>query len=251
MKFLTSFYNFLKKEKYAKLNPFKDLNTPPKAKKRNPKLISNDVVRHLLQCSLNNKDTNVCLVQTLSLFCGLRVEEAMDLQWQSKFLEQRKIEISDEIAKGYKRRVVDIPENAFEWLVRLSISEGSSRGEKIIQQLKRFRRTAKKSKQFEYPQNGMRHSFAGNHIAQFRDAKTTSFLMGHPDATLVGSTYHEFATRENAAEYWGIIPEIAIAEKDDAERIEAEERSPYGEAIKGEGIWQSVTNKYDPNVTQR
>jgi integrase len=253
-KFLTGFYNFLRKNGYAKINPFKTVEIHPKSKIRDPKLLPNEVVRRLLQYSLDQKKYTECLAQVICFFCGIRIEEFTRLKWEKSFVEKKAIEISPQIAKSSKRRVLQIPDNALRWIKLLKIREGMDSGEKLLQQLKRIRRKALVGLNLKYPQNGMRHTFAGNHYAHFRDPRQTAYLMGHPDPRLVATVYHEFTTPELSSEYWQIVPlsvEIEMDEEarakakadDDESYAEAVNGSNCGKAVRIEGKWVSVQDE--------
>ena len=84
-KFLTGFYNFLRKNGYAKINPFKTVEIHPKSIIRDPKLLPNEVVRKLLQYSLDQKKYTECLAQVICFFCGIRIQEFTRLRWERSF----------------------------------------------------------------------------------------------------------------------------------------------------------------------
>lgn len=248
--YLSTFYNFLIKKGRAKLNPIAKLEKPQR-KQDAAKLLTVEQAQTLLQFAFDEDCKKECAAMTLVFFCGVRVDEVARLTWASVDLEKMLLRLEAEITKKARRRVNGIPQNALHWLT-LCKGSGKIAPADYDQRMKRLR----KKSGVKYPQNGMRHSFCGYHLAMFGDAAKTALLLGHPNPTLLYSTYHEVTTKEEAEKFWAIVPK-SVAEKakadaearDNEEREAAEAQSNCGEAIKNEHReWQPIYNETKPTI---
>jgi hypothetical protein len=84
-----------------------------------------------------------------------------------------------------------------------------------------MQRLRKKAK-VNYPQNCARHCFASYHVAFHENGAKTALQLGHPNPTLLYSTYRHLVTMEEAREFWDIVPQFVadqrIAEKEARKR---------------------------------
>ena len=55
--------------------------------------------------------------------------------------------------------------------------------------------------------NGLRHSFASYHAAQFQDAGMLALELGHRDQKLIFAHYRELVRPADARKYWNLRPE--------------------------------------------
>ncbi len=245
---LRTLYNFAKD--YAPINPFKQVPSPKKVERSaSTKILTVDDARNLLQYALDRHQRAECAAMTLVLFCGVRVEEVRRIDWEMIHLETPDpfIDLSGHVTKNGRRRINHLPANAVEWL-NLCKSKGLVSPNNYTKRMQRLRKKAKIS----YPQNAARHSFASYHIAISDAADKTALMLGHQNPQLLYRTYREVVRLESARLYWKIIPkcvevarEAEIAQRmrdsDDAARIQAEEESNCGRAIKDEaGKWIPV-----------
>jgi site-specific recombinase XerC len=240
---LSVFYNFLIRQKYAKLNPITSIKRPRKID--SPiKLLSVEHAQSLLQFAYDNGYKKECASMALVFFCGVRVDEVSRLTWIDNInLDKKVLRLEANITKKARRRINSIPDNAIHWL-NLCKDTGKVAPDDYDQRMKRLRNKTG----IIYPQNGMRHSFTGYHLAMFNDAPKTSILLGHPNPKTLYSTYHEVTSKEDAEKFWAIVPK-SVADKqkleaqaqDDKEREEAEAQSNCGEAFRDEnGEWLPV-----------
>jgi integrase len=159
----------------------------------------------------------------LRLFCGLRTAEVTRLDWSEIHWLDAKPYVHIPAGKAKKRRIrhVEIPANALAWL-RLRnppasgvIAPGSPKG-----YTRRFARIAKLARLGQFAENGewktawenndTRHSFGSYHYALHGDAMLTAKLMGHKQGDeVLFSHYRTLVKKETAAEYFGLLPEIA------------------------------------------
>ncbi|HWL51223.1 MAG TPA: tyrosine-type recombinase/integrase [Chthoniobacteraceae bacterium] len=254
---LRALYSFLITAGYAKINPFSFvpfIKAKPKGIKN--KILTLDDTRNLLAYAFDNGFKRECAAMVLVLFCGVRVDEVDRLEWADVCLgaEEPYVNISEAASKARKRRVNCISSNAVEWL-KACLPEDKNKG-KIAPEnyLKRMQRLRKKAG-VRYSQNAARHSFASYHLAAFGDAPKTAIMLGHPNPSLLYSTYRQLATEKDGKHYFGIIPEFLRKERearriqkqqaDDKEARElAEMASNCGEAIRDEdGTWISVQDE--------
>jgi integrase len=61
----------------------------------------------------------------------------------------------------------------------------------------------------DWPQNGLRHSFASYHLAKFNDAAALALELGHTNSNLVFQHYRQLVKPKQAERYWKIAPAIA------------------------------------------
>ena len=246
--YLSTFFNFLIKEKYAKLNPLDNIDRPKKAHSK-AKAIPADDAEKLLQFALDNDYKAECAAMVLVFFCGVRVEEVSRLTWADISFKKCRVIVEAAAAKTENRRVNPISPNALEWL-NLCKTTGSIAPNNYEKRMQRLR----KKTAIKYPQNAMRHCFSGYHLAAHESADKTAYLMSHPNPKLLYATYHELVSKEEAERFWNIVPkEIAAARElerntkaEEADRLAYEEAqmssSPGMEPVRGEdGKWHPVT----------
>ena len=58
----------------------------------------------------------------------------------------------------------------------------------------------------EWPENGLRHSFASYHLAAFKNAASTALELGHHDSRVTFAHYRELVKPREAARYWKLRP---------------------------------------------
>ena len=248
IQYLNTFYRFLIRKKYAKLNPFGELDAPrrvdPKAK-----TLTVEQAKTLLQFALDNGYKAECAAMVLVFFCAVRVDEVGRCGWEQVDLAKLKVRLEGSVTKKARRRVTEIPPNAAEWL-KLCKDKGRIAPNDYRQRMKRLRRRAEAAhpKLGEYPQNAMRHCFAGYHLAKYKNSHLAAALLGHTNAALLYRHYFECVTEEAGEEYWNIVPDsVALSRAkqaqhaDEQARIEAEEQSNCGRAERDEhGKWYPV-----------
>ena len=222
------------------------------------KLIPVKSVKALLQFAFDNGYYAECASKVLVFFCGVRPDEVPRLEWPDIKLEVEKPFVDLRRTKKRRRRINRIPENAVHWL-RLCASKGAVAPGNYEKRMQRLRRKAK----IPYPQNAGRHCFCSYHIALYEDGAKTAVLLGHPNPSLLYSTYREVVTKEDASGYFEILPrrvedarkleeERKSRELDASERANAEAESCCGKAFKDvSGKWVPVEpvipDDYEPN----
>jgi integrase len=169
---------------------------------------------------------------TLGLFCGLRPDsELARLAWDDVQLERARVHVPRHKTKMAMARNVTIAPVALEWLLLAPSRQGAIRPAGFRNHWDHLRwlagfRTPYKPSQVElklldasgpgagrqlaeWPQDGMRHTFATNHLAFHRNAPLTSAEMGHlRPQTMV--FYSGLEPRTDPEAFWSLRPSAAI-----------------------------------------
>lgn len=212
---LSVFFNFLIREGHCSLNPLARLEKPILDEtKANPLTVQEATA--MLQTALNEGRKPECACMALVLFCGVRVEEVERLSWTDVRLEQQRVHLEAVATKKRRRRINDISENALVWLNRCK-GEGAIAPKNYDKRMRYVREKAG----VQYRQNSMRHSFASYHVAKHENAAATALMLGHPDANLLFNTYRDFVAKEDAVQFWEILPADIVREKEN-EKAEKE-----------------------------
>ncbi|SVE55448.1 uncharacterized protein METZ01_LOCUS508302 [marine metagenome] len=59
---------------------------------------------------------------------------------------------------------------------------------------------------FCWLQDGMRHTYASNHLAHYENPNKTAHELGHRDTNMLYRHYRELVSNAAASEYWNILP---------------------------------------------
>ena len=138
----------------------------------------------------------------LGAFAGLRSAEIARLDWSAIDLERRIIQIRAGQAKTASRRITPISENLRQWLLP-HVGSGLVIKDRGI--CRNVTPLAKKCG-FEWPNNGLRHSYISYRIALVKSAEQVALEAGN-SPTIIFKHYRELATEEQAAEWFNIRPE--------------------------------------------
>lgn len=223
---LSEMLHYAKQKRYVVDNPlesftradFKAIEGRGVASKQ-PAILSASEARRLLTAAFAYPELDLGAAVTLGLFCGIRTEELKRLTWDAVRLDEQApfVVIGEAVAKKRRIRNVDIPENAVQWLkswkrgATVTRSEHTNDFQKRFMRLQRlagFGRMENGSWVSSWEGNAMRHSFGSYHYALHGDPLATSRLLGHKaDDTVLFSHYRALATREQAMEFFGIVPD--------------------------------------------
>jgi integrase len=141
----------------------------------------------------------------IGAFAGLRTAEILRLDWREVDLDSGLIEVTAKKAKTAKRRLVEISANLKDWL----ILDQKSQGKVYPLGWRSYHEDAANAAHFhslEWPQNGLRHSFASYHLALHQNAPALALEMGQTSPRMIFDHYREVVTREEAEKYWAIRP---------------------------------------------
>jgi integrase len=137
----------------------------------------------------------------IGAFAGLRRAELERLDWQEVDLQSGLIEVTASKVKSARRRFVKIQPNLAKWLRPHAQLAGNVTppGYRVLLE------SAREAAGIEqWPQNGLRHSFASYHLARFNDAAALALELGHTNSNLVFQHYRQLVRPKQAERYWKI-----------------------------------------------
>jgi integrase len=250
------FFNGLADLKYyqKELNPFKKLKKPQTSKEEEKlthkdRVLPYQDVYALLWHLEKQEQWDILTVLALNLFCGVRTDETMLMDWSNINFKKRKIEVTARIAKKRRRRIVDIPKNAMSWFTlchQKMDGKWTKRTESgFKQKIKRTKAKLRKIQAeqradpeydhlknadsydecvFDFHTNCFRVSFA-SYSYRKHGAEKTAELMGHTETAQVLHThYKELVDDENTTLFFCLIPMAIVSLEDHKpEPIKAED----------------------------
>ena len=142
----------------------------------------------------------------MGLFCGLRHEELIRLQWGDVI--PGRIHVRAEVAKKRRERYCDIPDVLALWLAyyRTAFAGTLKLPSAPIGWSRAHHRALLAENGLTWPRNVLRHSFGSYHLTQNENAPLTAMLMGQTNPDVLYKHYRALVTREDAAEYWSLTP---------------------------------------------
>lgn len=156
-----------------------------------------------------DEDFRDCLAYVaLGLFCGPRPERELGRkEWSDVKLEDKLVVVSSGRSKTRARRVIDLPDNAVEWLRLCPRREGRIAPRNFRRKWRRLREAC--GLYATWPHNALQHTFATMHLAHHQDERRLQLLMGHGSAQMLYQSYRGLTTRSEAARFWELRPEAA------------------------------------------
>jgi integrase len=137
------------------------------------------------------------------MFAGLRRAELERLDWSEIDFDSNLIQVTAEKSKTAMRRFVTMQPNLRVWLLPHRQLKGAVTPGDDFKQLFEHVRVAAGMK--EWSQNALRHSFAGYHLAHFKNAAVTALELGH-DSRVTFAHYRELVKPKEAKRYWQLKP---------------------------------------------
>src|SRR5262249_45621469 len=138
----------------------------------------------------------------LIAFGGGRNEElAKGLSWESINFDRGYLLVSARIAQTSRKRKIDLPENALEWLRPYRAKQGAIFDHDYRAPLLRTCRAARVT----YKRNALRHSFGSYRMELVKNAGQVALEMGN-SAAIVMRHYFDIVERNAAQAYWNIRP---------------------------------------------
>ena len=162
-----------------------------------PEIHSPAQVRHVLETA--RADLNLCRYLAIRYFAGLRGSEAASLDESQIHPARGFIDVTAAKSKTRRRRLVTIAPALAAWLALggvLPLGDVNTKLWKLTRQIG-----------FRWPRNVTRHSFVSYHLAEFQSAGKTALEAGHTEQILFNH-YRELVTKEDAAAFWSIVPEM-------------------------------------------
>lgn len=186
-------------------------------------------VRALLQAAQDDAEMMGYVV--LGCYCGVRPRELEHLDTRHLNLREKTLIVLGKTAKTRSRRVVDIPDNAVQWLRSVRLPVGKLCGKNWHERWRVFRRRCGWSvgavdakghrgalravaervpvTRGEWPEDVMRHTFASYHYALFQDESKLKAQMGHWEKSeTLHQHYRALRTRREAQQFYRLAPKV-------------------------------------------
>jgi integrase len=197
---LSSFFEFARRRNWVHCNPCKSIEKP-RIDRPAPRILtvaeSEDLMRLVAK-----RHQQFLVYFTLGLFCGIRPAELMRLDWSAIDLTARTVRVDGAASKTRRRRIVDIPEKALEWL-----NAALFHGGPIVSSLMTLRRARRRicAVVGHLPQDILRHTWTSYHVALHQDIGRTAHQAGNSER-IVRQHYLQLANRQDAARFFAIAP---------------------------------------------
>jgi len=191
-------FNFAMERGWATENPVKKSHKV-KVPEPSPEIFTVAEARALLRWC----HPSILPAVVLGLFSGLRTTELHSARWEHIDLAQALVTVPPK--KKNQTRHAPITAPGLAWLAPLH--EGAGPVLKAPSMLHpKLREAAAAMGIDEWPDNGMRHSFASYRLADVADAGRIALEMGNSPTVLL-SRYRQLVTPADAAAYFGLRPE--------------------------------------------
>ncbi len=140
-------------------------------------------------------------------FCGLRTEEAANLEWSHISMEKKTIILPAQLTKLKQRRAVQMPENLLAWLEPFAGMQGKVCGNYASAQsaFKRWERAAGRAG-LSVGKNRLRNSFISYHVALHNEISVTAYQSGNSEK-VIQKEYLELATKSDALAWFNVRPD--------------------------------------------
>mgnify|MGYP001216436704 CR=1 FL=1 len=195
---LHGLFNYGIKREYLAENPTKVIDKV-KVAETEPAIFATEEIKALL----NAVARRAVPYFAIGSFAGLRPREIERLDWTDIHLEEGYIRVRPKVAKTASNRLVDIQPNLRAWLLPLSCESGPV----TPPNLRKIREaTQHKIGLTQWPQDGLRHSYASYHLAHFQNINELATQMGHTDTKLIFRHYRSVVTKDEAAKFWELEP---------------------------------------------
>ena len=195
---LIAFYKFCIKRGYAQENPALGLDRPSKEEVI-PRILTVKQTRAFLEAA-EAKNADLIPFLAISIFAGLRREEAMQLDWSQVDFDRRTITVTPETAKKRRTRYVEMADNLIEWLLPHRQESGQ------LYYSRNYLEGARDKAGITWSLDIMRHTFGSYHVAKHNNAALTALQMGHTRTSTLFEHYRQAVRVEDAEAFWNIRP---------------------------------------------
>lgn len=218
---MRTFFTWCKSDKgYCQSNPLEGApRITSDAEKDVQVLTPKQMARLLEEC-----DESILPGVVLAGFCGLRMAEVARIDWSAIKLKSKTIAIRGAVAKTGSRRVVDIPDNAVEWLTPRVKTEGAvwPAGDEYrtpwniarlrsgwgpfqstcaaVNAVQKAMGEAKRKKLKPWPDNALRHSAISYRLAKTSDLALVATQAGNSPSMV--KKHYDAVVEKDAAEAW-------------------------------------------------
>lgn len=161
-----------------------------------------DEFRTLLQ----NSDEQMRFIIALQRLAGLRLEEALRLDWREVFGIPGHIEVSTSKSKTRQRRLVEICPSLDRWLAPYRGREGkvASQWQTLNGYVQEFM-ALRKASGAAARRNGLRHGFGAYHFALHANENLTAAQAGNAPP-MIHAHYKGLATKAEAEKWFAVTP---------------------------------------------
>jgi len=174
---------------------------PDKARK----ILTVEQTARLMEAST---DPDICALNAMVLFGGLRREEVEKLDWSGVNFAEGYIEVSDKISKVDAERFAPMTDNLREWLLPLAKKRGPIVSRNLIRPLRLVWRAADL---YPWPQDAHRHSFISYRRELTNDGQTAR--EAGTSEKIIKKHYKRPVTTANAERYFNIRPASSASGK--------------------------------------
>lgn len=205
---LSTFFSFALKKKWVTAIPTDDVEAI-KIEQKPICILPVEDCRKLMKAALDileeekakpEPKSSAIAYLTLTLFCGIRPEEALRLTWDNIDLEKGFVRIEGHVSKTRKRRLVTIQPNAKKWL---ELVKGHDKTMPLSSWKDRLKVVRAKAG-IPWGHDICRHTAASMMFATV-GAAATSRELGHSEQVLF-TNYRELVTPDEAKAFWSIEP---------------------------------------------
>ena len=218
MRYLRAVFNYGIKRGYLIENPISRLDFADRPRKE-VETLTNEQVGKMLNDALAN-DLDILPFLTLGIFCGIRPDgELQKIEWRDISLADKVVTIRPEVSKTNRRRFVDLSDNATSWMEAYITRKGEQTGRilgDIGESELRTKRAANWARAVgvdedgkpnrRWIQQGMRHTFCSNWLAEHKDINRLVLMSGHDSVDTMFRHSHRGTTEADAKAFWEIKP---------------------------------------------
>jgi len=195
----SGFWSFAVKQGWAGSNIVESIPIPAKDDV-DPAIFSLPDVIRLLRCC-EDQYPELVPYFAIGIFAGLRPENELSLlDWSNINLNKRVIRVVGATAKKRRKRLVDISDNLYEWLLPHEKQSG------CIYSSRRISRRVRDVSGVDWGHDIMRHSFGSYHLAAHSDLARTARLMGHSSPDVILNHYYALVEDRDARLFWEVVP---------------------------------------------
>jgi integrase len=195
----------LKPRQWTSVALHKDTLKRAKEPDKARKILTVEQAARLMEAST---DGDICALNAMVLFGGLRREEVEALDWSAVNFAEGYIEVSDEVSKVDSERFAPMPDNLREWLMPVAQKRGPIIARNLMHPL---RRTWKAAGIYPWTQDAHRHSFISYRRQLTSDGQTAR--EAGTSEKIIKRHYKRPVTTANAERYFAISPSTSASGK--------------------------------------
>jgi len=157
-----------------------------------------------LRALLEHSSTQMRPIIALQALGGLRLQEALRLDWREVFGIAGHIEVSSSKSKNRQRRLVEIGSALQKWLAPYRKMEGKVTTQTLNGYTAAFT-MLRRSLKIPSRRNGLRHGFATFHFALHQNESMTASQAGNSPA-MIHAHYKGLTTKTEAKKWFNVVP---------------------------------------------